>query len=128
MRFAKAEPVSDSSPRASLLRRSGGSYVADPNRALFESVVDLLAPVLDELVFVGGCTTGHLRHRSKRSRLYSVGASIACRESRLHRGAPGIPTSRCSESGAATNSGRAASSVGRDRVILSSAIFNGNDD
>jgi hypothetical protein len=34
--------------------------VADPNRALFESVLDLLAPVLDELVFVGGCTTGVL--------------------------------------------------------------------
>jgi hypothetical protein len=34
--------------------------VADPNRALFESVVRLLAPVLDELVFVGGCTTGLL--------------------------------------------------------------------
>jgi hypothetical protein len=32
--------------------------VDDPNRALFESVVRLLAPVLDELVFVGGCTTG----------------------------------------------------------------------
>jgi hypothetical protein len=32
--------------------------VADPNRALFESVVRLLGPVLDELVFVGGCTTG----------------------------------------------------------------------
>jgi hypothetical protein len=32
--------------------------VADPNRALFEPVVRLLAPVLDELVFVGGCTTG----------------------------------------------------------------------
>jgi hypothetical protein len=32
--------------------------VADPNRALFESVVYLLAPLLDELVFVGGCTTG----------------------------------------------------------------------
>jgi hypothetical protein len=32
--------------------------VADPNRALFESVVDLLASVLDDLVFVGGCTTG----------------------------------------------------------------------
>jgi len=32
--------------------------VADPNRALFEAVVRLLAPVLDELVFVGGCTTG----------------------------------------------------------------------
>ena len=30
----------------------------NPNRALFESVVRLLAPVLDELVFVGGCTTG----------------------------------------------------------------------
>jgi hypothetical protein len=32
--------------------------VADPNRALFESVVHLLTPVLEELVFVGGCTTG----------------------------------------------------------------------
>lgn len=32
--------------------------MADPNRPLFEAVVDLLAPVLDELVFVGGCTTG----------------------------------------------------------------------
>lgn len=32
--------------------------MADPNRALFEFVVRLLAPVLDELVFVGGCTTG----------------------------------------------------------------------
>ena len=32
--------------------------MADPNRALFESVVRLLAPVLDELVFVGGCTSG----------------------------------------------------------------------
>jgi hypothetical protein len=32
--------------------------VADPNRALFESVVRLLAPMLDQLVFVGGCTTG----------------------------------------------------------------------
>jgi hypothetical protein len=34
--------------------------VADPNRALFESVVRLLAPVVDELVFVGGCMTGIL--------------------------------------------------------------------
>lgn len=32
--------------------------MVDPNRALFESVVRLLAPVLYELVFVGGCTTG----------------------------------------------------------------------
>ena len=32
--------------------------MADPNRVLFESVVRLLAPVLDELVFVGGSTTG----------------------------------------------------------------------
>jgi hypothetical protein len=32
--------------------------VSDPNRALFESVVRLLTRVLDELVFVGGCTTG----------------------------------------------------------------------
>jgi len=34
--------------------------VADPNRGLFESVINLLAPILDELVFVGGCTTGIL--------------------------------------------------------------------
>jgi len=32
--------------------------VADPNRTLFESVVRLLAPLLDEFVFVGGCTAG----------------------------------------------------------------------
>jgi hypothetical protein len=32
--------------------------MGDPNRALFESVVHLLGPVLDDLVFVGGCTTG----------------------------------------------------------------------
>ena len=32
--------------------------MVDPNRALFESVVHLLGPVLDDLVFVGGCTTG----------------------------------------------------------------------
>jgi hypothetical protein len=32
--------------------------VADPKRALFESVVRVLAPLLDELVFVGGCTAG----------------------------------------------------------------------
>ncbi len=34
--------------------------MADPNRAIFESAVDLLRPLLDELVFVGGCTTGLL--------------------------------------------------------------------
>jgi hypothetical protein len=34
--------------------------MADPNRALFESVVYLLRPVLSELVFVGGCATGLL--------------------------------------------------------------------
>jgi predicted nucleotidyltransferase len=32
--------------------------VIDPNRTQFESVVRLLAPLLEELVFVGGCTTG----------------------------------------------------------------------
>lgn len=32
--------------------------MVDPNRALFERVVRLLAPVLDELVFVGGCAAG----------------------------------------------------------------------
>lgn len=34
--------------------------MADPNRALFESVVRLLTPILDEVVFVGGSTTGLL--------------------------------------------------------------------
>jgi hypothetical protein len=37
---------------------SRGHCVPDPNRAPFELVVRLLRPVLDELVFVGGCTTG----------------------------------------------------------------------
>jgi hypothetical protein len=32
--------------------------VVDPNRALFEAVGRLLRPVLDDLVFAGGCTTG----------------------------------------------------------------------
>ena len=32
--------------------------MADPNRDLFERVVRLLEPVLDELIFVGGCATG----------------------------------------------------------------------
>ena len=58
MRSAMGELVSDSSRNANSRHDSGGSCVADPNRALFESVVSLLAPVLDELVFVGGCTTG----------------------------------------------------------------------
>src|SRR5215813_2816821 len=44
--------------RKSWARGFGDFFVTDPNRALFESVVRLLAPVLDELVFVGGCTTG----------------------------------------------------------------------
>ena len=34
--------------------------MADPSRVRFESVVRLLVPVLDELVFVGGCMTGLL--------------------------------------------------------------------
>ena len=34
--------------------------MSDPNRELFERVVLLLRPVLDELVFVGGCATGLL--------------------------------------------------------------------
>lgn len=34
--------------------------MVDPNRALFESVLDLLRPLLEELVFVGGCATGLL--------------------------------------------------------------------
>jgi hypothetical protein len=37
-----------------------GTCVADPNRELFENVVHLLRPVLDEFVFLGGCTTGLL--------------------------------------------------------------------
>lgn len=34
--------------------------MADPNRGLFERTVRLLEPVLDELVFVGGCATGFM--------------------------------------------------------------------
>lgn len=34
--------------------------MSDSDRALFERVVRLLAPLLDELVFVGGCATGIL--------------------------------------------------------------------
>jgi len=34
--------------------------MSDPNRELFERVVLLLRPVLNELVFVGGCATGLL--------------------------------------------------------------------
>ena len=34
--------------------------MADPNRAIFERAVELLEPLLDELVFVGGCATGLL--------------------------------------------------------------------
>ena len=34
--------------------------MADPNRAMFESVVRLLIPILDQVVFVGGSTTGLL--------------------------------------------------------------------
>ncbi len=50
--------MSDSSRNGNSRHGFGGNSVTDPNRALFESVVSLLAPVLDELVFVGGCTTG----------------------------------------------------------------------
>lgn len=32
--------------------------MVDPNRVVFEAVVRLLRPVLGDLVFVGGCTTG----------------------------------------------------------------------
>lgn len=45
--------MNDNSRNENSRRGSGDSYVADPNRELFESVVSLLAPVLDELVFVG---------------------------------------------------------------------------
>ncbi len=34
--------------------------MSDPNRRLLESAADLLRPLLDELVFVGGCATGLL--------------------------------------------------------------------
>ena len=48
--------VSGTSRRRRSARSFGACFVADPNRALFESVVRLLAPVLDDLVFVGGRT------------------------------------------------------------------------
>lgn len=34
--------------------------MADPNRSMLESVVRLLTPILDQVVFVGGSTTGLL--------------------------------------------------------------------
>lgn len=34
--------------------------MADPNRDQFERAVRLLAPVLDDLIFVGGCATGFM--------------------------------------------------------------------
>jgi hypothetical protein len=58
MRYAMGELGNDNSRSASSRHGFESSSVADPNRALFESVVRLLAPVLDDLVFVGGCTTG----------------------------------------------------------------------
>jgi predicted nucleotidyltransferase len=58
MRSAMGEFANDKLLNVSSRHDSRSSYVADPNRALFESVVSLLVPVLDELVFVGGCTTG----------------------------------------------------------------------
>src|SRR5215204_7147881 len=58
MHSATGEPGSDGSRSVSSPRGSEGRSVADPNRKLFESVVALLEPLLDELVFVGGCTTG----------------------------------------------------------------------
>src|SRR5829696_8547765 len=58
MRSAMGAPVNDSSRNESSQSAFGDSSMADPNRELFESVVSLLAPLLDELVFVGGCTTG----------------------------------------------------------------------
>ena len=58
MRSATGERASDNLRSASSRHVSGNIDVADPNRALFESVVRLLAPLLEELVFVGGCTTG----------------------------------------------------------------------
>ena len=35
----------------------------DPNRQILEAVATVLVPVLDEVVFVGGCVTGLLHHR-----------------------------------------------------------------
>lgn len=46
--------------------------MADPNRVLFEAVVRLMAPVLDELVFVGGCTTGLFNRNVSRQNLRST--------------------------------------------------------
>ena len=34
--------------------------MADPNRQLFERFVQLLRPLLDELVFVGGCARRYI--------------------------------------------------------------------
>jgi hypothetical protein len=50
--------VSDNSPHANSRRGYEGGAVADPNRALFEAAVRILAPVLEDPAFVGGCATG----------------------------------------------------------------------
>lgn len=50
--------MSGSWPNACSATGSAHCFVADPNRAHFVSVVELLAPLLDRLVFVGGATTG----------------------------------------------------------------------
>jgi hypothetical protein len=57
VRGSTFEPLHETVPAAAA---KDASLHADPNRTLFESVVDLLRPLLDELVFVGGCTTGLL--------------------------------------------------------------------
>ena len=60
MRFEAAARANDRPPSVSWPLDCESHCVAEPNRALFESVVDLLRPLLGELVFVGGCTTGLL--------------------------------------------------------------------
>jgi hypothetical protein len=60
MRCEMVARANDRPPNVSLLLASENPCVADPNRELLESAVRLLHPLLGELVFIGGCTTGLL--------------------------------------------------------------------
>jgi hypothetical protein len=60
MRFETVGRASARPPNVSSPLDCESHCVADPNRELLESAVDLLRPLLGELVFVGGCATGLL--------------------------------------------------------------------
>src|SRR5882672_8437670 len=60
MHYEKGARVNASSPRRNWLPESGTASMNDPNLKLLEAGVRLLEPLLNDLVFVGGCTTGLL--------------------------------------------------------------------